>query len=138
MNEEKIIPAATKAPGASEASAAPAASATPAGRFKISPVSDSTKPSYLMKEKPVHNKDSSTDESDDENAVHVYKIVHDDLVEHRNLRPILKKPNSNSSFCSGGSQTDISAIQSVLVHTTHLNIIRIYLQYNQFWYILHI
>ena len=106
MSEEKIVPAAPLA-----------------GRFKISPVSDSCKPSYLKKEKSVHNKDSSTDESDDENTVHVYKIVHDNLVEHRNLRPILKKPNSNTSFCSGGSQTDISAIQSVLVKNIQIHLI---------------
>ena len=86
------------------------------GRFKISPVSDSSNPSYLKTENNEKNDESSTDESEDENEVHVYKIIHNNQLDQRNLRPILKKPNPNSSFRCGGTQTDISALHSVPVY----------------------
>lgn len=90
----------------------------------------------------IKDKDVSSDSSSDEDVLREYRIVEEQQaaadievvsqsvsgadigkddenvvteVEHRNLRPILKKKSSFSNYACGESQTDISAVYNIRV-----------------------
>ena len=59
--------------------------------------------------------DTTEDTSDEDGLVREYRIVENSFVEHKNLRPILKKGNSKRAFSHGAAQTEITAVQAVRV-----------------------
>ena len=62
----------------------------------------------------VQLEEGDLEDSSSEEAVREYRIDHS-YVEHRNLRPILKKKPNHSSYVSGASQTNISAVYNIRV-----------------------
>ena len=60
--------------------------------------------------------DTDQDTSEEDGVVREYRIVENSFVEHKNLRPILKKVgNPQRHYSHGVAQTEITAVQTVRV-----------------------
>ena len=84
------------------------------------PINKAGQPDSVDVVEPYHASESSDDTdrdtSEEDGVVREYKIVENSFVEHKNLRPILKKVgNPQRHYSHGVAQTEITAVQTVRV-----------------------